>query len=480
MSAEEEFVIDTLVLLGASGDLAGRFLMPALATLEAAGRLPGTFGVVGGATADRDDEAFRREAAEHLERHASDVPASARAALLERLRYVRVDVTDEESVAGVLAAAGDRPLVAYLALPPVLFPATVTALGSAGLPRGSRIALEKPFGEDLAGARDLNALLDRVTGEAGEAAVFRVDHVLGMATVANLVGMRAANPWLETLWNSASVAEVEVLWEETLALEGRAGYYDGAGALDDVVQNHVLQVLSLVAMDLPAEPGERALRDAKVAALRSVRRLAPDDIANRTRRARYSAGRLADSGGADGGQVPDYAEEEGVDPARGTETYAELVLELDTPRWSGTRFVLRAGKALAVRRKGVFLHFRHGGPAGSPAPEPGSLWIGVDGPDDVVLTLAGRAGTDEDTGWRQIALVGRPPESELPPYARVLLDVLGGGSALSVRADEAEEQWRIVGPIAESWAAGSPRLGEYPAGTAGPERLARSAPSATT
>jgi glucose-6-phosphate 1-dehydrogenase len=464
-------VIETLVLFGATGDLAGRFLLPALAALQAGGRLPGDFAVVGAASGDWDDQAFRRHAEEQLDEHAADVPAAAREQLVAGLRYCPVDVADADSVGRVLAVTGGTgPVAAYLALPPALFPTTVTTLGSVGLPAGSRIALEKPFGHDVASARELNQLLERVVGSAGEQAVFRVDHALGMATVVNLLGLRMANPLLDAVWNSRYVEQVDVLWEETLALEGRAGYYDGTGALEDVVQNHMLQVLCVAAMEPPAGLDERALRDAKVGALRAIRPLTKEEVGSRTRRARYTAGRLADTGGADGGEVPDYAEEDGVDATRGTETFAEVLLQLDNPRWAGTVFRLRTGKALGARRKGVLVHFRRSGdmPSGPFADE---LWIGVDEPNDLTLQLVGRGADASAPGWQPVTLTGPPPPSSLPAYARVLLNVLEGDSTLSVRGDGAVEAWRVVTPIVESWASGSPPLLEYEAGSSGPPAL---------
>lgn len=467
-------MIGRLVLFGATGDLAGRFLLPALAALRADGRLPEGFTVTGAAGRDWDDERFRRFAGEQLAEYAAEVPAAERAALVGALRYRRADVTDPAALReliGDVTPHESAPIAVYLALPPGLFPPALTALAEIGLPPGSRVAVEKPFGADLADARLLNGLLDRACGGAAEQLVFRVDHVLGMATVQNLLGMRLANPWLDACWNSDHVEQVDVLWEETLAQEGRAGY-DRSGAVKDVVQNHMLQVLAMVAMEPAAIDDEHDLRDAKFAALRSVRELRPDEVATRTRRARYTAGRLADTGGADGGEVPDYAEEEGVDPGRGTETYADLFLEIDTPRWSGTRFRLRTGKALAERRKGVVVRFRAGrsGQASStPGDPPASeLWIGLDGPDDIRLGLIGWSAGAPEPGWVPLALAGEPPEATLPPYARVLLDFLSGGSTLSVRGDMAEEAWRVVTPVLAAWAGGTPPLLEYPAGSAGP------------
>jgi glucose-6-phosphate 1-dehydrogenase len=202
-------------------------------------------------------------------------------------------------------------------------------------------------------------------------------------------------------------------------------------------------------MEPPAGPGERELRDSKVAALRAARAPGLDAVASRTRRARYGAGRIGDR------TVPAYVDEEGVDPDRGTETFAEVMLELDTPRWRGTRFVLRAGKALRARRKEAAVRFR----ATDPEESPGFLRIGIDGPRDLALRLNGVA---------PMTLTGPPPPSDVPPYGHVLLDLLGGGSTLSVRGDEAEEAWRVVEPVLAAWREHRVPLEEYPAGSDGP------------
>jgi glucose-6-phosphate 1-dehydrogenase len=299
-------MIEGLLLFGATGELAGRFLLPALAELYDEGKLPDGFRVVGAAIEDWDDETFRHHAARQLEQHAAgDVSAASREALLRSLRYRKVDFDDPGSVAEAVAAAGGgsvvgaraEPVAAYLALPAAVFPAAVGALGAVGLPPGSRIALEKSFGEELESAVELNRLLARVAGVAGEQAVFRVDHALALATVQNLLGVRLANRVLEPVWNSANIEQVDILWDETLALEGRASYYDKTGALEDVIQNHLLQILCLIAMEPLVSLGDQDLRDCKLDVLRSVRPLSPADVASRTRRARYTAGRLANTGG---------------------------------------------------------------------------------------------------------------------------------------------------------------------------------------
>jgi glucose-6-phosphate 1-dehydrogenase len=223
-------MIERLLLFGATGDLVGRFLLPAIAELYDEGRLPGGFRVVGAAREEWDDETFRRHAARQLEQHATtDVSNASREALVRSLRYRKVDFKDRTSVAEAVAAASGEslpgaqaePIAAYLALPAAVFPAAVSALGAVGLPSGSRIVLEKPFGEDLDSAVELNRLLARVAGVAGEQAVFRVDHALALATVQNLLGVRLANRILEPVWNSTHIEQVDINWDETLALEGR-------------------------------------------------------------------------------------------------------------------------------------------------------------------------------------------------------------------------------------------------------------------
>jgi glucose-6-phosphate 1-dehydrogenase len=332
-------------------------------------------------------------------------------------------------------------------------------LHEAGLPEGSRIVLEKPFGEDLDSAISLNQLL---AATVTEQAVFRVDHFLAMTTAQNLLGTRLANRVLEPLWNSAHIAEIEILWDESLALEGRAGYYDGVGALKDMLQNHLLQLLCLVAMEPPISLGERDLRDRKLDVLRSIRPLTGDEVTRRTRRARYGRGRI---GGRD---VPAYVDEDGVDPAQRTETFAELELRVDNWRWPDTIFRLRTGKALARDRKEVAVHFRPVphlpfGPAGQAAPN--SLRFGLE-PEDLTLELAG-IGADAQT-LAPLTLTASLNPPELPAYARLLEAVLAGDAALSIRGDEAEESWRVVAPVLSAWAKDVVPLEEYPAGSDGP------------
>jgi glucose-6-phosphate 1-dehydrogenase len=450
-------MIDRLVIFGATGDLMARYLLPGLAALRAAGLLSERFRVTGSGREDWSAEQFRSWAAAQLDRHAPDLPAIARQAVVSSCGYRPADVLDPVSVAA--AVAGDGPVAAYLALPPPVFPSAVRALREADLPAGSRIVLEKPFGEDLASAVSLNRLLAKTMSEQD---VFRVDHFLAMTTVQNVLGFRLANRVLESIWNSAHIAEVDIVWDESLALEGRAVYYDGAGALKDMVQNHLLQLFCLVAMEPPVSLGERDLRDRKVDVLRSVRPLTAADAARGSRRARYTAGRIGDR------DIPAYVAEKGVDPDLSTETFAEVRLEIDNWRWPGTVFRLRTGKALARDRKEVIVRFRDvphlpSGPAIRPAAN--ALRFGLE-PESVALELSGVGARPGELS--PLTLAAELPPPALPAYGQLLLGILSQEAALSIRGDEAEEAWRVVTPVLEAWSSGLVPMEEYPAGSAGP------------
>jgi glucose-6-phosphate 1-dehydrogenase len=451
-------MIGRLLIFGATGDLTARFLLPGLAALVAAGKLPQGFELIGAGRDDLSDQDYRTWAAEQLSRHGGRLPPAAMDAVLASTRYCKADAADRAAVAGLVT--GSSAIAAYLALPPAVFPLAVSALHEAGPPAGSRIVLEKPFGESLQEAVALNALLAETLPEH---AVFRVDHFLAMTTVQNILGTRLANRLLEPIWNSAHIEEIEIVWDETVALEGRAGYYDGVGALKDMVQNHLLQLLCLVAMEPPVSSSERDLRDRKVDVLRSVRGLREEDVARRTRRARYAAGRIGDRA------VPAYADEPGVDPAYATETFAEVELELESWRWSGTTFRLRTGKALSRDRAEVAVRFRpvpHLPFEEAVDPAPNVLRFGLD-PETLTLELTG-TGPGPSGGLTPLTLRAALLPPLLPAYGRLLLDVLNGDPTLSIRGDEAEESWRIVDPVVAAWSRGLVPLEEYPAGSDGP------------
>jgi glucose-6-phosphate 1-dehydrogenase len=450
-------VIEHLVLLGATGDLTARYLLPGLAALLNGGHLGDGFRLTAVGREDWGDDEFRTWANAHLDEHASQLPAAARQAVVSASEYRRADVTDPAALTGVMSDA--EPVAAYLALPPSIFAATVTALHGAGLPQGSSIVLEKPFGESLAEATELNALLSRVIPED---AVFRVDHFLAMTTVQNVLGTRLANRALEPLWNSTHIAEIDIVWDETLALEGRAGYYDGVGALKDMVQNHLLQVFCLVAMEPPISLEARDLRDRKVDVLRSISPLSDDDIVRHTRRGRYTSGVI------DGVPVPAYVDEDGVDPAHRTETFAEIELELDNWRWNGTLFRLRTGKALGRNRMEVAVHLRpvpHLPRGMHRDPPPNVLRFGLE-PESVAVEISG-AGARAHT-LVPLTLTATLEPAELPAYGRLLSNVFNRDPALSIRADEAEESWRVVTPVLDAWAKDLVPLHDYAAGSDGP------------
>jgi glucose-6-phosphate 1-dehydrogenase len=450
-------MIQRLVLLGATGDLTARYLLPGLAALRHGTHIDDRFRLIAVGREDWQDDEFRHWAADQLEQHARNLPAAARDAVVASSEYQRADVTDPADLKAVMSAAD--PVAAYLALPPSIFAATVSALHRAGLAPGSSIVLEKPFGENLAEAVELNRLLAEVIAEDS---VFRVDHFLAMTTVQNVLGTRLANRMLEPIWNGAHIARIDIVWDETLALEGRAGYYDGVGALKDMLQNHLMQLLCLVAMEPPISLDARDLRDRKVDVLRSILPLSDDEIQRHTSRARYTSGRI------DGTAIPAYVEEDGVDPAHRTETFAQLQLRIDNWRWDGTLFRLRTGKALGRSRKEVAAHFRsvphlprgmHGDP------QPNVLRFELD-PERLAVQMSAigaRART-----LVPLTLNAELEPAEMPAYGRLLLDVLNRDPALSIRGDEAEESWRVVTPVLSAWAKDSVPLREYPAGSDGP------------
>lgn len=448
------------VIFGASGDLSRRYLLPAIARLKHQDRLPEELRITGIARNAWSTEEFRRRMEEGLAQYAGDLPASVRAGVVAGLEYHQADVGDAAQLSRALAGR-EGPMVAYLALPPALFAPAIEALAAAGLTKHSRVVVEKPFGLSLASAQHLNQLLSRLFPEQ---AVFRLDHFLGIQTVQNIIGLRFANRIFEPLWSRSHIRKVEIVWDETLALEGRASYYDSAGALLDMIQNHLLQLLCLVGMEAPITLGERDLRDRKVDLLRAVRRMSPEEVERRTVRARYAAGRI------NGREIPAYVSEKGVDPARGTETFAAVVLTVDNWRWAGTPFVLRSGKALARTRKEIVVHFQpvpHLAFCVDRAPAPNLLRIGID-PDRVELRVSINKPGDP-FAIEEVGLETELAKPDLPAYGRLLLDVIHGRTAFTIRGDEAEESWRIVEPILKVWKEGRPPLLEYPAGSNGPE-----------
>jgi glucose-6-phosphate 1-dehydrogenase len=467
----------TLVLFGATGDLAARKLLPAIYDLLADGRVPERFRLLAVVRGDRDDASFRA--------HARDaIGAHARHPLDERLWDAlepRIDVVAGEygspKLFATLAArldAGDEEdgersqRLFYLAISPAFFAETARQLAAAGLGRGAdpptRLLIEKPFGHDLASARELNAAIEE---SFEERQVFRIDHYLGKETVQNLLVLRFGNGIFEPLWNRTAIDHVQITVAEDLGIGHRAGYYDRTGALRDVIQNHALQLLSLVAMEPPASFDADLVRDEKAKALRAVR---PLDPARDAVRGQYTAGWLA------GERVPGYREEEDVPANSRTETYAAVRVEIDNWRWAGVPFYLRTGKRLPLRLTEIAIAFR---------PAPHQPFRGLDAPpppNELVISVQPNEGATLQIAAKVpgTALRMRPVQMDFQygtsflrespeAYERLLHDALLGDPTLFTRADEVEAAWQVVDPLLAAWA--DPRSGEpepYAAGTPGP------------
>ncbi|MCC6496958.1 MAG: glucose-6-phosphate dehydrogenase [Propionibacteriaceae bacterium] len=446
----------TLLVLGAGGDLSARLLLPALGqllTVEPERRLRllgvGIESYGRDAWRDRVRAAFR----------AGEATGDAVEALLETTEFLTADVSSADDLQRVLDVAGAHSAI-YFALPPAVTLAACQALARTGVPAGTVLAVEKPFGTDETSAAALNELLLRIVPERQ---VHRVDHFLGRTTVLNLLGVRFANRVFEPIWNAEHIERVDIVYDEELALENRAGYYDRAGALVDMIQSHLLQVLALFAMEPPSTVGEADLRDAKGLVLRATRPWQGDPAAA-SRRARYTAGAIGDR------DLPGYLQEKGVDAANDTETLAEVDLEVATWRWSGVPFTLRSGKAIGRKRREIMVTFREAArvPAGLEGASPPNVLHLALVPDRMSLELNMNGPGDPNTISREVL------EAELDPgrlraYGEVLSGILDGDPSLSIRGDTAEQCWRIVDPVLRAWRAGEVPMLDYPAGSVGPD-----------
>nr|WP_245356584.1 glucose-6-phosphate dehydrogenase [Paeniglutamicibacter kerguelensis] len=448
-----------MLILGASGDLTGRLLLPGLARLIASGRAPGITLAGAGAPGYSPELWGERvkTVCDAAMTGATDAGKAALGQITANTSYTELDVTAPGELARLVGSL-EGPVALYFALPPAVSQRACEVLEPGELPESTLLVMEKPFGSNEESARELNRTLIRLVPEQN---IHRVDHFLGKGTVFNILGLRFANRLLEPLFTAEHVAKIEIFYDEELALEGRAGYYDRAGALRDMIQSHLLQVLGLLTMNAPATLYERDVRDHLGSVLRATALAGtPQDS---TRRARYTAGT------SKGRAVPDYASESGVDAHARTETLAEVTLNIKNSRWAGVPFILRAGKALGRMRKEAIVTFRpvsHLPTGFKGTDEPTKLRIGF-GPDTLELDLDVNGPGDLYTLDR-VTLGAELNSPDLLPYGEVLLGVLSGDPTLSVRGDTAEECWRIVDPILAAWAANEVPIEEYAAGGNGP------------
>lgn len=463
----------TLILFGATGDLAQRMLLPSIYGLHADGLLPADVRVVGTARTGMTPEAYREFAATAIRKgvQAERLSDAKLEALLSRTTYVALDASEPDQFGRLCEAVGSpqSEIAIFLSTAPSLFGSTIEGLSRAGLAGDNvRLALEKPLGFNLASSREIN---DAVTAAFPENRIFRIDHYLGKETVQNLLALRFGNILFEPLWNAVGIDHVQITISETVGLEGRVGFYDAAGALRDMVQNHLLQLLCLVAMEPPAQFGATEVRDEKVKVLRSLRRIGRDDAASHTVIGQYMEGAIA------GVPVPAYTDELGK-PSE-TETFVAIKAHVDNWRWRGVPFYLRTGKRLPVRRSEIAIQFKdvpHSIFAKRGAAlQPNRLIIELQPSENIRLTvMAKQPGLDrEGIRLREVPLdVGIANAfsgaRRRIAYERLLLDLVQGDPTLFVRRDEVEAQWEWIDCIRDGWAYNGLTPKPYSAGNWGP------------
>ena len=462
-----------LLLFGATGDLAQRMLLPSLYGLHADGLLPEGLTITGTARSEHDDAGYRKFAAEALVEHlpADRKDDSAVGSFLERLHYQPLDASKEGGFAALAEKLGDISggLAIFLSTAPWLFGPTIKGLESAGLAGDNvRIGLEKPLGNDLKSSREIN---DVVASAFPEERTFRIDHYLGKETVQNILALRFGNSLFEPVWNAQGIDHVQITVSETVGLEGRGGYFDDMGSLRDMVQNHMLQLVALIAMEPPARLDGTAIRDEKVKVLRSLRKIAPADVAQLTVTGQYTEGAVS------GKIVKGYLDE--LCKPSDTETFVAIKANVDNWRWRGVPFYLRTGKRLAERRSEIVIQFK---------PVPHSIFAERGGtlranaliirlqPEEYVrlLVMAKQPGLDREGYRLREVPLNLSLDTEFAgtrrriAYERLLLDLIEGDPTLFVRRDEVEAQWEWIDGIRAGWKANDVKPKSYAAGTWGP------------
>ncbi len=459
------------IIFGATGDLAERKLLPALYQRQVAGQFFDPSRIIGSSRTKMTDAEYRKYAENALKEHVSsaELDPEALQTFLERLSYVAADATTGEGFDKLKASIGkdDMIRVFYLAVAPSLFGHIAKQVESHGLVNEkARIVVEKPIGRDLESAKQLN---DTIGSVFKENQIFRIDHYLGKETVQNLMALRFANALYEPLWNNAHIDHVQITVAESVGLEGRAGYYDKAGALRDMVQNHMLQLLCLVAMEAPPSIDADSLRDEKLKVLKSLQRINGNGAGKLTVRGQYRAGASA------GGPVKGYLEElEGGES--NTETFVAIKAEIANWRWAGVPFYLRTGKRLASRMSEIVIEFK---------PIPYSIFGENAGPvvaNQLVIRLQPDEGVKQwlmikDPGPGGMRLKHVPLDMSFAAafnvrnpdaYERLIMDVVRGNQTLFMRRDEVEAAWNWIDPILEAWRDNNQEVQGYTSGTWGP------------
>ena len=459
-----------LVFFGGTGDLTWRKLMPALFQAFRHGKLPADGRILAVARDDRSDEDYRRFIRERfVDAESSKRPSEeefARFAAL--LHYRRMDLSQPADYAGLKAWIDDRgadTVVMYLATSPHLFPVICEQLGAAGLNGPQvRVVLEKPLGHDLSSAQEINRVVRSVFTERQ---AFRIDHYLGKPSVQNLMALRFANALFEPLWRRESIANIQITLAEAIGVGTRGDFYDRTGALRDMVQNHALQLLTMIAMEPPSTNDADAIRDEKLKVLKSLKPFTAESVGRDVLRGQYKAGTL------DGHAVPGYLEEQKVPAGSHCETFVALRTEVQNWRWAGVPFYLRTGKRLAARDAQIVVNFR-------PVPHPifpgaaqaNKLVIKLQPEDGLELHLMAAKGSGTSDALSPVSLDldfdKAFPSERVGAYERLLLDAIAGRLNLFVRSDEQEQAWRWVEPVLEAWRRDSSDLKTYAAGSWGP------------